>query len=129
MDFTGSMAASREPQRILSGELLASHLAAFDAMDCKRRCLDGESRKYSQLLERLQQMTNSKALEFPNLLMSCEVQGPVTAEGLAAVIETQLLRRLQSKIRSSLARLAELDRDMVVAASAQGKKRKFTAKK
>ena len=111
MDFAGGIAAAREPeQRVLSGEMLASQLAAFSAVERKRKCLDSEARAYSALLARLQQVVNSRALEHPDVLMSSEVRLPLSDADLAAALEMQLLRRLQGQLRSSLMQAALLDK-------------------
>lgn len=134
MDFSGGIAAAaaREPVRVVSGELLASQVAAFSATERKRKTLDGEARNYAQLLTRLQQVTNAKALEQPELLMGSEVQAPLSEKDVVAMLEMQLLRRLQGQLRTSLAHVAALDRAtlslVVVPADESRKKRKSSGR-
>jgi hypothetical protein len=110
INLTGGLtSASREPTaRVLSGEMLASRVAAFGALEVKRNSLDGACRKNVELLAALQQTCNSKMLLRPEVLMSSEVQVPLSVANLSSFVEVQLLRRLSGQLHDAIASFSSI---------------------
>ena len=109
MDFTVSIAPTREHTRVLSGDMLASHISIFSALETKRKSLDSVSLKYNQLLSLLQKSTNSKMLRSSELLKSSEIQTPLSEIHLEMLLEMQLTRRLMCQLKQSLSQLSFID--------------------
>ena len=111
INLTGGLTSvSREPTaRVLSGEMLASRVAAFGALEVKRNALDGACRKNAELLAALQHACNSKMLLRPEVLMSSEVQVPLSVADLSSFVEVQLLRRLSGQLHDAVASFSSLE--------------------
>jgi hypothetical protein len=121
INLTGGLASVREPTtRVLSAEMLASRVAAYGALETKRNVLDDASRKYAELLASLQQECNSKMLMRPEVLMSSDVQAPLSVADLTSFVEVQLLRRLSGQLHDSLSSYAAIEKGLRPFSQKQG---------